>query len=56
VPPQLPHPQRGGGRQSARSIHFIAAWALVGFLLVHLVMLLLSAPFAKIRGMIDGRG
>ena len=45
-----------GGRQSARSIHFIAAWGLVGFLLVHLVMLLLSGPLGRIRGMIDGRG
>jgi thiosulfate reductase cytochrome b subunit len=43
-----------GGRQSARSIHFIAAWALVGFLVVHLVMVALAGPFNEIRSMITG--
>ena len=44
-----------GGRQSARSIHFIAAWALVGFLVVHLVMVVLAGPVNEIRSMITGR-
>ena len=44
-----------GGRQTARSIHFIAAWALVGFLLVHLVMVVLAGPLNEIRSMITGR-
>ncbi len=44
-----------GGRQSARSIHFIAAFALVAFLLVHIVMVLLSGPIDQLRGMISGR-
>lgn len=44
-----------GGRQSARSIHFIAAFALVGFFLVHILMVLLSGPLNQIRAMITGR-
>jgi thiosulfate reductase cytochrome b subunit len=43
-----------GGRQSARSIHFIAAWALVAFFLVHIVMVLLAGPVNEIRSMITG--
>jgi thiosulfate reductase cytochrome b subunit len=44
-----------GGRQSARSIHFIAAWGLVLFLFVHVAMVLLSGPVNEIRSMITGR-
>ena len=44
-----------GGRQSARSIHFIAAMALVIFVVVHLVMVMLSGPINEIRSMITGR-
>ena len=44
-----------GGRQSARSIHFIVAWLLVLFILVHLVMVVLAGPFNEIRSMITGR-
>lgn len=29
-----------GGRQSARSLHFIAAWAIFGFVVIHLVLAL----------------
>ena len=43
-----------GGRQSARSIHFIAAALLVAFLVVHLVMVALTGPFNEIRSMITG--
>ncbi|HYI83097.1 MAG TPA: cytochrome b/b6 domain-containing protein [Acetobacteraceae bacterium] len=43
-----------GGRQSARSIHFIAAWALVLFLAVHLAMVVLTGPVNQIRAMITG--
>ena len=45
-----------GGRQTARSIHFIVAMALAAFLLGHLAMLALSRPFARLRGMITGNG
>jgi thiosulfate reductase cytochrome b subunit len=44
-----------GGRQSARTIHFIMAWTLVGFVLVHVVMVVLSGPFNNLRSMITGR-
>jgi Ni/Fe-hydrogenase b-type cytochrome subunit len=43
-----------GGRQSARSIHFITAWALVAFFLVHIAMVLLAGPVNEIRSMITG--
>lgn len=43
-----------GGRQSARSIHFILAFALVGFFLVHIAMVLLAGPFNELRSMITG--
>jgi Ni/Fe-hydrogenase b-type cytochrome subunit len=43
------------GRQSARSIHFICAMALVAFIIVHLVMVVLAGPINEIRSMITGR-
>jgi len=43
-----------GGRQSARSIHFIIAWALAGFFVLHIVLVLLSGPIDQIREMITG--
>ena len=43
-----------GGRQSARSIHFIAAWVLVGFFLVHIAMVILAGPVNEVRSMITG--
>lgn len=43
-----------GGRQSARSIHFITAWALVAFFLVHIAMVLLAGPINEVRSMITG--
>jgi thiosulfate reductase cytochrome b subunit len=44
-----------GGRQSARSLHFIAAVLIAGFIIVHLVMVVLAGPFNEIRSMITGR-
>lgn len=44
-----------GGRQSARSIHFIAAFLLLGFFAVHLLMVLLAGPVNELRSMITGR-
>ncbi len=43
-----------GGRQSARSIHFICAWSLVGFFALHIVLVLLSGPLGQLRDMITG--
>lgn len=43
-----------GGRASARSIHFIICWALFGFVVVHLVMVVLAGAGNEIRSMITG--
>ncbi|MGP4670054.1 cytochrome b/b6 domain-containing protein [Agrobacterium pusense] len=44
-----------GGRQSARTIHFITASALVIFVIVHVAMVVLSGTWNNIRSMITGR-
>jgi thiosulfate reductase cytochrome b subunit len=44
-----------GGRQSARSIHFIVASLIVLFFLVHIVMVVLSGTWNNVRSMITGR-
>ena len=44
-----------GGLQSARSVHVIVAWLLVGFFVGHMVMLLLSGPVGRLRAMVTGR-
>ena len=44
-----------GGRQSARTIHFIAANLLVLFVAVHVLEVLLSGAFNLMRSMITGR-
>ncbi len=44
-----------GGRQSARSIHFITATALALFIIVHLVLVILAGPVNEVRSMITGR-
>ena len=44
-----------GGRASARSIHFIAAFVFILFLLVHLAMVVLAGPYNEVRSMITGR-
>lgn len=43
------------GRQSARTLHFLAAVLIVGFIVVHLLMVILAGPFNEIRSMITGR-
>ena len=43
-----------GGQQSARTIHFFAAAAVVLFVLVHLTMVGLTGFVAKVRAMITG--
>jgi thiosulfate reductase cytochrome b subunit len=43
-----------GGRQSARTLHFIVSSLLVLFTLVHIVMILLSGFLNNIRSMITG--
>lgn len=43
-----------GGRQSARSIHFLCALAMALFIAVHLAMVVLAGPFNELRAMITG--
>jgi thiosulfate reductase cytochrome b subunit len=44
-----------GGRQSARTLHFIAAWALVAFVMVHVVEVVVTGVVNNVRSMITGR-
>ncbi len=44
-----------GGRQSARSLHFIVAFVLVVFFVVHIAMVLLAGPLNELRSIITGR-
>ena len=43
-----------GGRQSARTVHFLVATLLVLFVLVHVLLVVLSGPINNMRGMISG--
>jgi thiosulfate reductase cytochrome b subunit len=44
-----------GGRESARTIHFLCALALVLFAVIHLVQLFVAGFFNEMRSMITGR-
>jgi thiosulfate reductase cytochrome b subunit len=43
-----------GGRQSARSLHFLCAGGLVGFFLLHIAMVVLAGPINEVRSMLTG--
>jgi thiosulfate reductase cytochrome b subunit len=43
-----------GGRQSARTIHFVLTWLLVLFVFVHVAMVILSGFLNNLRSMITG--
>ncbi len=43
-----------GGRQTARTIHFITMVAFVLFFVVHIIMVLLANPINELRSMITG--
>lgn len=43
-----------GGRQTARTIHFVTMALLVLFFVVHVLMVLLAGPFNELRSMITG--
>lgn len=43
-----------GGRQSARSLHFIFAFATCGFFFIHIALVLVSGPVRQLRDMITG--
>jgi thiosulfate reductase cytochrome b subunit len=44
-----------GGRQSARTLHFVAAWLLVAFVLIHVFEVVISGVWNNLRSMITGR-
>lgn len=44
-----------GGRQAARTIHFVAAWLLVGFVLVHVFEVIITGVWNNLRSMVTGR-
>jgi thiosulfate reductase cytochrome b subunit len=44
-----------GGRQSARTIHFIAAWLIVAFVLIHVFEVIITGLWNNLRSMITGR-
>ncbi|HTA65267.1 MAG TPA: cytochrome b/b6 domain-containing protein [Xanthomonadaceae bacterium] len=43
-----------GGRQSARTIHFLIAFGFIGFVLIHVFEVLISGVFNQLRSMITG--
>lgn len=47
-------PQLFGGRQTARTVHFVVMVLLVAFFLVHIAMVVLAGPFNELRSMITG--
>jgi thiosulfate reductase cytochrome b subunit len=44
-----------GGRQSARSIHFLVAWILVAFVFIHVFQVIVTGLWNNLRSMITGR-
>jgi thiosulfate reductase cytochrome b subunit len=43
-----------GGRQSARTLHFVFAMALLAFIAIHVFMVLVTGPINQIRSMLTG--
>jgi thiosulfate reductase cytochrome b subunit len=43
-----------GGRQGARTIHFLACFSFVGFIMIHVVQVVLTGFFNNIRSMVTG--
>jgi thiosulfate reductase cytochrome b subunit len=48
-------PELFGGRQAARSVHFIVMALLVAFFVVHIAMIVLAGPLNELRSIITGR-
>jgi thiosulfate reductase cytochrome b subunit len=43
-----------GGRQSARTVHFITMLLLIGFFIIHMLMILAAGPINELRSIITG--
>ncbi|MRN66251.1 cytochrome b/b6 domain-containing protein [Brucella sp. 10RB9213] len=50
----LPLSEWLGGRQTARTLHFVAMLLLVAFFIIHIAMVLAAGPFNELRSMISG--
>ena len=48
-------PELLGGRQTARTLHFVTAFSLVAFAIVHLAMVVASGLWNNLRSMVTGR-
>jgi thiosulfate reductase cytochrome b subunit len=44
-----------GGRQSARTVHFICAWSIVAFFFVHIFEVFAAGVLNEMRSIITGR-
>jgi thiosulfate reductase cytochrome b subunit len=44
-----------GGRQTARTIHFIVAWLLVAFVFIHVFEVIITGVWNNLRSMITGK-
>jgi thiosulfate reductase cytochrome b subunit len=42
------------GRQSARSVHFMCAFLLLAFFIVHMIMVVLAGPLNEVRSILTG--
>ncbi|WP_300019283.1 cytochrome b/b6 domain-containing protein [uncultured Roseobacter sp.] len=47
-------PELLGGRQTARTLHFCVAALLLGFFVLHIVMVVLAGPLNELRAMVTG--
>ena len=47
-------PELFGGRQSARTLHFIVMVLLAGFFVIHMAMILLAGPLNELRSIVTG--
>ncbi|MDQ6438310.1 cytochrome b/b6 domain-containing protein [Mesorhizobium sp. LHD-90] len=47
-------PEVFGGRQTARTIHFLAMLLLVGFFVIHMLMILAAGPINELRSIVTG--
>lgn len=43
-----------GGRQAARTIHFVACFSFIGFIVIHVLQVILTGFFNNIRSMVTG--
>jgi len=44
-----------GGRQTARTLHFLCAFSFLGFFLIHIAMVVLTGTWNNLRSMLNGR-